>query len=99
MNDQVRPPFAEGRLPPAFRRNVVTVEPGGTWPYIRSEWRDAIVVVESGHIALETSDGSRYAFMQGDVLWLDGLPVRFVRNPGPAPAVLVAVSRQGIDCS
>jgi hypothetical protein len=31
--------------------------------------------------------------MQGDVLWLTGLPLRALRNPGPDAAVLVAISR------
>ena len=38
-------------------------------------------------------DGRRPRFAGGAVLWLSGLPVRELRNPGSVPAVLVAVYR------
>jgi hypothetical protein len=77
----------------AFDVRVVEVPPGGERPYDRSEWHDALVVVDRGEVELDCRDGSRPRFAGGAVLWLCGLPVRALRNPGPAPAVLVAVSR------
>ncbi len=89
-------PWGE-RLPPTFRRRVVTLPPGATHLYSRFEWRDAIVVIERGCVEVETTHGSRYHFGPGDVLWLDGLPVRSLHNPGRVAAVLVTVSRRTAD--
>jgi quercetin dioxygenase-like cupin family protein len=81
-------------LPAAFASRVVALAPGGARPYVAAEWRDTLVFVERGEIELETvSDGPR-RFASGDVLWLSGLPVRALHNPGDEPAVLVAVSRR-----
>jgi hypothetical protein len=49
--------------------------------------------VEQGEVELECRSGGSVRFMQGDVLWLTGLPLRALRNPGPDAAVLVAISR------
>ena len=77
----------------AFDVRVVEVPPGGARAYEEAEWADALVVVERGEIELDCRGGSRPRFAGGAVLWLGGLPVRALRNPGPVPAVLVAVSR------
>lgn len=77
----------------AFDVRVVEIPPGGERPYDGTEWHDALVVVDRGEVELDCRDGSRPRFAGGAVLWLGGLPVRALRNPGPAPAVLVAVSR------
>jgi hypothetical protein len=82
-------------LPPAFVRREVTVAPGAERPYDPDEWRDALVVVEHGEIELECHAGHLARFRRGDILWLAGLPLRVLRNAGPDPAVLVAVSRRG----
>ncbi|ACZ84014.1 hypothetical protein Aros01_03353 [Streptosporangium roseum] len=55
---------------------------GEARPYDPAEWRDAIVRVEGGQVELETADGARRRFGHGAVLWLAGLPVRVLRNPG-----------------
>jgi hypothetical protein len=86
--------FLGRRLPPPFERRVVVLEPDHTWLYDGAEWRGAIVVVERGQIELECLDGSRHCFGRGDILWLDRLPLRALRNRGHASAVLVAVSRR-----
>jgi hypothetical protein len=61
----------------------------------QADWRDAIVVVERGALELECRGGSRRRFVRGDLLWLDGLPLRALHNPGRAPAVLTVVARGG----
>ena len=78
---------------------MVTVAPGGERAYDEAEWRDALVIVEWGEIELECLGGSRHRFRCGDVLWLMGLPLRVLRNRGPAPAVLRAVSRRSDEFS
>jgi hypothetical protein len=81
-------------MPVAFDVRVVEVRPGAERAYVEAEWHDALVVVECGEIELDCRGGSRPRFAGGAVLWLGGLPVRTLRNPGPVPAVLVAVSRR-----
>jgi len=82
------------RLPPPFRRRVVAVPPCGELAFDEAEWRDALVVVERGEIELVCLGGSRERFGRGDVLWLAGLPLGALRNPGCEPALLAAVSRR-----
>jgi hypothetical protein len=82
-----------GRLPPGFELRVVTVAPGQQRAYDQPEWRGGLVIVERGEIDLECLGGSRRRFGCGDVLWLDGLPLRALHNPGRELAVLTAVSR------
>jgi quercetin dioxygenase-like cupin family protein len=77
----------------SFERRTVTVEPGCERPYDPAEWFDSLVVVQDGEVELHGHSGELARFKRGDVLWLTGLPVRALRNPGPDPAVLVAVSR------
>ena len=71
---------------------VVEIPPGGERPYDGAEWAGALVVVDRGEIELDC-DGDRPRFAGGAVLWLAGLPVRGLRNPGAVPAVLVAFYR------
>jgi hypothetical protein len=80
-------------LAPGFALRALILAPGGRRAYDDAEWRGAIVVVESGAIVLEPRAGRPYRFGPGDVLWLQGLPLRALHNPGSEPAVLVAVER------
>ena len=82
-------------LPPAFRRRVVSIEPGGEVLYEAADWEDALVVVERGELEVEGRCGGRRRFQRGDVLWLAGLPLTILRNPGTEPAQIAAVSRRG----
>jgi quercetin dioxygenase-like cupin family protein len=81
---------------PAFDVRAVAVAPGRERAYDEAEWRDAIVSVTCGEIELECSGGGRHCLRTGDVLWLAGLPVLALRNHGPEPALLVAVSRRSV---
>jgi hypothetical protein len=76
-----------------FAVRPVAVAPGSTLPYVEGEWRDALVVVEGGEIELESVNGRRLRFANGDVLWLSGLPLRALHNTGAEPVLLAAVSR------
>lgn len=73
---------------------VVEIPPGGERPYDGAEWAGALVVVDRGEIELDCLDGDRPRFACGAVLWLDGLPVRALRNPAAVPAVIVAAYRR-----
>jgi hypothetical protein len=72
---------------------VVAVAPGSDRPYDEDEWRDALVLVRSGEIELCGLSGASCSFGRGDLLYLEGVPLRVLRNPGSELAVLVAVSR------
>ena len=74
-----------------FLRREVVVDPGTARLYEPNVWRDALVTVKTGSIELQTRNGVRRTFVAGDVLWLAGLPLRWLRNPGPTPAVLEAI--------
>ena len=76
-----------------FDVRVVAVPPGGDRPYDAEEWHGAIVLVHQGEIELRGVSGATRSFGRGALLWLDGVPLRVLHNPGPEPAVLVAVSR------
>lgn len=80
-------------VPLGFEIRAVGVEPGGHRIYHRAEWSDALVLVRRGEIELESLSGTRHRFGRGDLLWLTGLPLRALHNPGPEPTILVAVAR------
>jgi hypothetical protein len=77
-----------------YARRAVTLEPGALLSYDEVAWRDAIVFVEAGEIVLECVNGHRQRFGDGDILWLEHLPLRSIRNPGPDRARLLAISRR-----
>jgi hypothetical protein len=79
---------------PGFRTTVVTLACGTTRAYDEAEWRDALVVVESGEVDLECGAGGRRRFRSGAVLWMTGLGLRALHSVGAEPAVLVAVARR-----
>jgi hypothetical protein len=80
--------------PAAFVLRAVAVAPGDVQAFDEGDWLDAIVVVKRGVIELECVNGTTYRFHCGDLLWLTGLPLRSLHNPGHEPALLVAVSRR-----
>ena len=83
-----------GALASTFARRVVVLEPRIRKPYRRSEWLDAIVLVDSGIIQLEMIGQPRRCFRRGDVMWLGGLGLSAIYNPGPEVAILIAVWRR-----
>jgi hypothetical protein len=76
-----------------FALRTLRVEPGASLPYDEADWRDALVTVESGELELVMACGRSCFFQQGDLLWLQGLPLATLRNRGDEPTVLVATSR------
>jgi hypothetical protein len=81
-------------IPAAFEVLTVAIPAGSSRAYDQAEWRDAIVVLESGELEIECVRGGRRRFKRGAVMYLVGLPLRTLHNLGPEPAVLVAVSRR-----
>jgi hypothetical protein len=78
----------------AFVLRAIAVEPLHECPYEEAEWRDAIVSVARGELELECSSGARRRFRTGDVIWLDGLPLRALWSCGSESLLLLAVSRR-----
>ena len=87
------PPLRLDRIPRSFLVREVTIGAGADRAYHPAEWRDALVVVRCGTVEVEFLAGGRRRFDRGDMLWLDGLPVRALHNDGTEPVVLVAISR------
>jgi hypothetical protein len=77
-----------------FRRHAVTLSAGATLPFVDEEWRGALVVVEQGAVDLCCSRGARRRFTTGAVLFLDGLGLVALNNPGTGELRLVALSRR-----
>jgi hypothetical protein len=67
--------------------------PGECLSNIDGEWDDRLIVVEDGEIELECRAGARARFVRGDVLFVAGLSVCLIRNPGRVSAVLGTVWR------
>ena len=76
-----------------FAVRVVAVGPGEELAYDEAQWRDAIVLVRRGEIELRGVSGASRGFGRGDLLWLEGVPLRALHNPGNQPAVLLAIAR------
>jgi hypothetical protein len=72
----------------------IAVPAGGELHFVPDDWRDSIVLVEQGSIELESSHGARRTFVAGDALWLQGIPLRTLRNRGAGEAVLTATARR-----
>ncbi|HEY5879529.1 MAG TPA: hypothetical protein VIU11_11495 [Nakamurella sp.] len=79
---------------PRFRRRILRIEPGDSRPYLESEWRDCLVVIESGEVDLEAVGGVRHTCRRGDVLWLAGLDLRCLSNRGEQAVVITTVCRR-----
>jgi hypothetical protein len=85
--------FRLGAGPIHMDIRTVALRPGRTIAYDEEEWRGALVTVESGELELEMLCGRSAFFQEGDVLWLQGLPLANLRNRGHEPTVLVAATR------
>lgn len=91
--DAISLSFLQLPLPRAFDLRLIAIAAGDSKPFVPGEWRDSLVVVEQGGVELECARGGRRAFATGAVLFLTGLPLRAIHNPGKETALLAAVSR------
>ncbi|MET0863184.1 MAG: hypothetical protein ABWZ98_02505 [Nakamurella sp.] len=82
-----------GRLWPTFASRTVVLNPGSALPFAEADWSDALVVIESGELEVETVSGLLRQFRAGEILWFAGLGLRVLRCCGTEPTVLKAVSR------
>jgi quercetin dioxygenase-like cupin family protein len=77
----------------AFARRLVELEPGAHVDHREVQWRDAIVFLLAGELAVECSSGERHCFRAGDILTLARLPIGRVHNSGTAATRLLAIWR------
>jgi len=82
-----------GRLWPTFAARTVVLTPGSALPFAEADWTDALIVIESGELEVETLSGLCRRFRAGEILWFAGLDLRILRSSGAEPTVLKAVSR------
>jgi hypothetical protein len=78
----------------SFDLHRVTIASGCELLYERSDWADAVVVLEEGELELECRSGACARFRSGAVLVFDALPLRTLRNTGCVPVLLIGVSRR-----
>jgi hypothetical protein len=76
---------------PAFERRMLTIAPGASRAPDDADWPRAIVLVERGELELEGAGGTRRTFGSGDLIWMDDVPLRALRNRGPGEVVLLGV--------
>ena len=81
-------------LPPAFVRREVVLAPDAERAYVAAEWCDALIIVEEGSLELVGLSGTRRRLECGAILWLWGLPLRALRNPGSVNTRIVGFSRR-----
>ena len=72
----------------------MSLAPGDAVAYHERDWRGVLVTVEQGEVDLEMSCGRHFYFEEGDMLWLQNLPLVAIRNRRSEPTVLVATSRR-----
>jgi hypothetical protein len=80
-------------LPEGFSRRIFRVAPGLELGLEPGCLPDAIMVVEQGELELECRAGTCRRFGRGSMFPIALLPVSHLRNVGPGPLVLVAISR------
>ena len=91
MDDDAPVPTRPG---PAIRQRTVTIRPQDTVPYVAQDWHDALVVIEVGEVDLCCVRGGRRRFGKGAILFLEGLALKALHNPGLEDVVLIALSRR-----
>ena len=81
-------------LPAAFERFRVVLASGDSRPSRPEDWTGCLVLVERGTVEVDCGTGGRRSFVTGDLVALEWLPLRTIRNLGTAEARLLAVRRR-----
>jgi hypothetical protein len=82
-------------LPAGFEIRLVVLEPGDDVCCESSTLLEGLVEVECGELDLHLRHNRRFRVRAGDVLWLSGLGVWRLSNPGRTPAALTGLTRVG----
>jgi hypothetical protein len=93
MDDAEKVSFLCAPFPQSLRLRTVILQPQDALDYRRADWLDTVVVVERGELEMQCRSGARAWFGPGATLVFTGLGLRRLRNPGNAPLVLSALTR------
>ena len=85
--------FRSDRTIPGCRTSTTTIRAAESVPYHEADWVGTVVVVMSGRLRLECRSGEGCTFGEGAVLFLTGLSLRQITNPGLEPLVLKSIWR------
>lgn len=85
--------FRSSRTIPGCRSTITTIQPADSIEYCEADSVGAAVVVMSGRLQLECCSGEGACFDAGAVLFLTGLNLRHISNPGLEPLVLKTIRR------
>ena len=72
---------------------LTTLQPADCLDFDPPEWAGAVLVVMSGRLRIECRTGRGASFPAGAVLFLGGLDLRQITNPGLEPLVLKTIRR------
>lgn len=86
--------FVTARDLPGCRSTLRTIQSADSIDYDEAEWIGAVVVVMSGRLRLECWSGEGASFDEGAILFLTGLDLRQITNPGLAPVVVKSIRRE-----
>jgi hypothetical protein len=95
-DDELPDALLGGSLPSAYQRWRLELAPGSERDTSAAEWAGALVLIESGTIDVGCLAGGQRTFVEGDLLALGWLPLKWMRNPGADVARLVAVRRRNV---
>jgi hypothetical protein len=95
VDDDLVAALSRPDLPPGYERWHVELRAGQRRPTSAAEWADALVLVVRGTVEVECAAGGRRRLGTGTVVAPGWLPLVALRNPGDAPARLLAVRRRG----
>jgi hypothetical protein len=85
--------FRNDRAIRGSRSSTTTIQPADRLDYREADWAGVVVVVMRGRLHLECWSGEHASFDEGTVLFLAGLNLRYVTNPGLDPLVLRTITR------
>jgi hypothetical protein len=85
--------FRGNRAIPGCRSTTTTIQAADRLDYHEADWAGVVVVVMRGRLHLECWSGEHASFDEGTVLFLAGLDLRYVINPGLDPLVLKTITR------
>jgi hypothetical protein len=80
-------------LPAGYELRLLILEPGTEVACEPTTWCDALVEVQCGQVELRLRDGGRLRFRAGEVLWISGLGVQWLSNPGASLTALTGLAR------
>jgi hypothetical protein len=95
MTDEGRPLLLGRPIPDSFPVTRLTIPPRSARVTEAELWAESLVVVQRGDVEVESAGGVRETFHPGDVLCLEWVGARVLRNNGADEAEVVSIRRFG----